>query len=52
VSHIYTEGNACADSLANLGLSLLSSVLFWLDSIHEFIIGECTWNRLGMPNFT
>jgi len=51
VSHIYREGNACADSLANLGLSLNTNVVFWSDDIHDFIRGEYTRNRLGMPNF-
>jgi ribonuclease HI len=51
VSHIYREGNACADGLANLGLTLPSSELFWSDTIPDFIRGEYTRNRLGMPNF-
>jgi len=50
-SHIYTEGNACADSLANLGLSMSSFEVFWSDYIPDFIRGEYTMNRLGMPNF-
>ncbi len=51
VSHIYREGNACADSLANLGLSFPSFELFWYDIIPDLIKGEYIRNRLGMPNF-
>lgn len=51
VTHIYREGNTCADSLANLGLTLPSSDIFWSDSLHEFIRGEYSRNRLGLPNF-
>ena len=52
-SHIYREGNICADSLANFGLSLsLSSLdLVWFDSIPDFVKREYNRNRLGMPNF-
>jgi len=50
VTHIYREGNACADSLANLGLSFPSFELFWSDYIPNFIRGEYTRNRLGIPN--
>jgi len=51
VSHIYREGNACADSLENIGLSLASSDLFWSESLPDSIRGEYNRNRLGMPNF-
>jgi ribonuclease HI len=51
VSHIYREGNACVDSLANLGLSFSSFDLFWSDIISDFIRGYYIRNRLGMPNF-
>ncbi|RHN79171.1 putative ribonuclease H-like domain-containing protein [Medicago truncatula] len=50
-SHIYREGNICADSLANFGLSLSSLDLFWFDSIPDFVRREYNRNRLGMPNF-
>ena len=50
-SHIYRKGNACADSLANLGLSLSSFELLWSDIIRDFTRGEYTRNRLRMPNF-
>jgi len=48
VTHIYREGNACVDSLANLGLSFPSSELFWSDYIPDFIRGEYIRNRLGI----
>jgi len=51
VSHIYREANACADSLANLGLSFPFFELFWSDIIPDLIRGEYIRNRLGMPNF-
>jgi ribonuclease HI len=51
VSHIYREGNSCADGLANIGLHMSSFDLFWSDSIPDSIRGEYTRNRLGMPNF-
>lgn len=39
-SHIYREGNTCADSIANIGLSLASSILFWSDDIPDLTRGE------------
>ena len=51
VSHIFRDGNTCADSLANIGLSLTSSDLFSSDSLPDSIRGEYNRNRLGMPNF-
>jgi len=50
-SHVYREGNICADSLANFGLSLSSLELFWFDSVPDFVRREYYRNRLGMPNF-
>jgi len=50
-SHIYREGNTCADNFANFGLSLSSFDIFWFDVIPEFVRGEYIRNRLGMPNF-
>ena len=44
-SHVYREGNVCADSMANFGLSLSSFDLFWFDIIPDIR------NRLGMANF-
>lgn len=39
-SHIYREGNTCADSIANIGLSLASSILFWSDDIPDLTRGS------------
>jgi len=47
-SHIYREGNVCADGLANFGLTLTSHDLFWFNDISDFIRGEYIRNRLGM----
>ena len=49
VSHIYREGNQCADRLAALGLTI-QNLTIWSDvplDIREFYVK----NRLGMPNF-
>ena len=49
VSHIYTEGNQCADRLAALGLTI-QNLTIWSEvplDIREFYVK----NRLGMPNF-
>jgi len=39
-SHIYREGNTCADGLANHGLSLSSLDLFWFPDAPNFIRGS------------
>jgi len=49
VSHIYREGNQCADRLAALGLTI-QNLTIWSEvplDIREFYVK----NRLGMPNF-
>jgi len=51
VSHIYREGNACADGLANFGLTLSSLDLYWFSDVPTFLRGEYIRNRLGMPCF-
>ena len=50
-SHIYREGNVCADGLANFGLTLSNFELFWFNDIADFIKGEYIRNRLGMSNY-
>ncbi len=50
-SHVYREGNACADGLANLGLYYSLNYLVWFDSIPDSIGGEYNRNRLGLPNY-
>ena len=49
VSHVYREGNCCADLLANIGLSL-SHLKIWMD-IPNCIKGAFGRDRLGMPNY-
>jgi len=49
VNHIYREENFCADILANIGLSLNTSVLF--DTIPLEARAAYVHNRLGLPNF-
>lgn len=49
VTHIYREGNSCADSFANLGLAVSS--LVWFPSLPSQIANDFTRNRLGLPNF-
>lgn len=49
VSHIFREGNHCADKLANLGISLID--LVWLNDVHNSIIDDFAKNKLGLPCF-
>lgn len=52
VTHIYREGNLCANRLANIGLSLSFSSLAWWIDIPEIIIRwKYIKNRLDIPNF-
>lgn len=49
VTHVYREGNCCADSLANIGLSL-HGLTVWLE-IPASIRGNVVKDRLGMLNY-
>jgi ribonuclease HI len=49
VSHIFREGNHCADKLANLGLSLPDFT--WWDCIPPLLLDDFGRNRLGMPYY-
>jgi hypothetical protein len=49
VSHIYREGNHCADKLASLGLTLHGFT--WWNQISPKIKGDFGRNRMGMPYF-
>jgi ribonuclease HI len=49
VSHIYREGNSCADSLASLGLDCNEFV--WWNHPPSAISSEVIRNMLGLPNF-
>ncbi|KAF1878461.1 hypothetical protein Lal_00047130 [Lupinus albus] len=49
ISHIYREGNSCADKLASYGIvSMRKSIWF---SPPNFLTNEYHRNRLGLPNF-
>jgi len=49
VTHVYREGNRCADALANFGLNV-NHLTIWLE-IPSFIRSHYAQDRLGMPNF-
>jgi ribonuclease HI len=49
VTHVYREGNCCADILANIGLSLQSHA--WWDHVPSQVGSEFNRNRLGMTNY-
>jgi len=49
VSHIYREGNTCADFLANIGLTISDTM--WWDSAPLGIGQDLIRNKLGLPNY-
>jgi ribonuclease HI len=49
VSHIYREGNTCADLLAEIGLGINGSL--WWDNVPGVIRQEVIRNKLGLPNY-
>ena len=49
VTHIYREGNKCADILANVGLSIAS--YSWFSQAPPEINLDFVKNKLGFPNF-
>jgi len=49
VSHIYKEGNVCADPLANIGLDLVG--FFWWEDAPSNLRQEVVKDMLGMPNY-
>lgn len=49
VTHIYREGNICADKLASIGLNL-HGVTIWL-CMPEFLNSIFLHDKQGMPNF-
>lgn len=48
-SHIYREGNHCADKLASFGLS--GGGFSWWDLHPSFILEDFNHNRFNLPNF-
>lgn len=49
VSHIYREGNNCADKLATFGIT--SQCFSWWDLVSSFISEDFIHNRIGLPNY-
>lgn len=49
VSHVFREGNTCADKLADFGVK--NQGYFWWDLPPIFITEELLRNKLGLPNF-
>ena len=49
VTHVYREGNSCADKLANIGLALSSH--FWFTSIPSQLSADFARDKHGYPNF-
>lgn len=50
-SHIYREGNSCADGMANIGLNLPINHFVWYSDIPDSIRGEYIRNMIGLPKF-
>lgn len=46
-SHVFREGNTCADLLANHGINI--DGMIWWDSIPSFLHGDFLRNRIGFP---
>jgi len=49
VSHIYREGNTCADLLANIGLIINGNM--WWDNTPAGVRLDLIRNKLGLPNY-
>lgn len=49
VSHIYREGNSCADRLA--AYDLANQSYFWWDTIPQFLNVDFFRNRVGLPSY-
>jgi len=47
ITHIFREGNQCADKLANLGLNVVNFT--WWNFAPAEILGDLSRNRLGLP---
>jgi len=50
-SHVYREGNVCADGMANIGLALPPNTFVWHTCIPEGIREEYFRNRSGLPSY-
>jgi len=49
ISHIFREGNQCADSLANIGVSIQG--LFSWETAPAEVLCHIGRNMLGLPSF-
>jgi len=49
VTHIYREGNRCADKLSSTGLELQGATVWTI--MHDFLKNFLVHDRLGLPNF-
>jgi hypothetical protein len=49
ITHVYREGNSCADAIANFGLTV-NHLTIWLE-IPVWLRTHFVQNRLGMPCF-
>lgn len=49
VSHIFREGNTCANKLASFGLT--APGFLWWDTIPPFIREDLFGNRFGLPSY-
>jgi hypothetical protein len=48
-SHVYREGNCCADKLADFGHSITGSV--WIGSLPRPLAADFFRDRVGLPNY-
>ena len=48
-SHIFREGNCCADKLATLGHSIVGEI--WLDNLPDEVKIDFYRDRCGLPNY-
>jgi len=48
-SHIFREGNCCADKLAALGHSIVGEI--WLDNLPDEVKIDFYRDRYGLPNY-
>jgi len=48
-SHVYREGNCCADKLDDFGHSIMGSV--WVGSLPRSLVADFFHDRVGLPNY-
>jgi hypothetical protein len=47
VTHIFREGNTCADKLASIGPSVRDFT--WWNEVHKYIITNFARSKVGLP---